>query len=427
MAKSHSQDGMLYRVRWRGHISGPFALDQLVQMVRCGKLSRHHEISTDGQHWRTVENSGMIGQPTSLRRPGEAASSEAEGCRSTTGTVTALRPGTGRIDPAGDILDEPSSAAANNAINPPQLSAESPLTLSAKRGLAMVVIGLAPLAISFFQRLLSLSFTQVAWLFSAYFCIMWGWIVGLLANWRSELWKKGLLCSIFTCFIGIAMLFIWQNIPLLAAIYSGTESENPVMRLIGFVLGVGLMEELCKSAPLFLFCLGPGLIRSRGDGLLLGMLSGLGFAVNEGVSYTLGYWSEAVGVSAESFHQCVEEASNLFGIVDQGVFSDRLGEILPKVYAHYGELVVAQLIRFMSLPLLHAAWAALVGYSIALSLIRRNWVTMWAGLGTAAILHGVYNFFSGSVYGVGVAGASLAIPMVLYAQTRTHAREGQYG
>ena len=426
MEKSSSQGGVLYRIRWRGQISGPFALDQVVQLVRGGKLSRHHEISTDGRNWRTVEQSGLMGQPVILSRPTEAEPAETAARQPSSGGLPDLE-----LSHKGGAPESTNGrlAGAHSFIAPDarDMSPHSPLTLSSKRGLALVVIGVTPLGISFFQMLLGLSFAQVAWLFSAYFCVMWGWIIGLLAAWRSEVWKKGLLCSVFTCFIGIAMLLIWQNIPWIAEIYSGTENENPAMRLVGWIAGVGVLEELCKAAPLLLFCLGPGIIRSRGDGLLLGLLSGLGFAVNEGVDYTMRYWSAAVGIGAESIQKCVEAASNWSGAVDQAAFADRLKEMLPQVFEQYGEVVTAQLIRFMTLPLLHAAWAALVGYSIALSLIRRRWSIMWGGLGAAAILHGCYDFFGGSIYSVGIAGLSLAIPMLLYAREHSYAEREKYG
>lgn len=429
MKLSNGNAGGLFHVRWRGQITGPYALDQIVQMVRGGKLSRHHEISTDGNNWKSLEKSGFMGQPVSLHRPAGSTPGECQDADQSREKKRAPAARQSEGVPFDSVAGMPPSliqAGGPTGRHAASVFGEN-LPLSAKRALALVVIGVAPLAISFFQMLLGLSFAQVAWLFSTYFCVMWGWIIGLLANWRRDLWKKGLLCSIFTCFIGIAMLLIWQNIPLVAEVYSGLESENPAMRLAGYIFGVGLLEELCKSAPLLLFCLGPGIIRTRGDGLLLGMLSGFGFAVNEGVEYTMRYWSVAVGMGAESIQQCVEAASSWSGVVDQQVFTERLEELLPHLFEQYGGLVSAQLIRFMTLPLLHAAWAALVGYSIALSLIRRSWGIMWAGLGVAALLHGFYNFFSNSVYGVFMAGGSLIIPILLYSRGNMHAGKERYG
>ncbi|NCC50849.1 MAG: PrsW family intramembrane metalloprotease [Spartobacteria bacterium] len=426
MIPNHTQDEMFYRIRWRGQISGPFAMDQIDRMIRTGKLSRHHEISLNGQRWRTLEKSGLMGQPSVLNRPAAAARCDL-GLRNP--------PDLARLNPALTHNEEMPKGAdgvgagtalycADNAIGS---AGHHRTPLSAKRGLALVVFGVTPLAISFLQGLLTLSFAQVAWLFSTYFCVMWGWIISLLAAWRSEIWKKGLLCSVFTCSVGIAMLFIWKAIPWVAGIEAWIELGNPVIRLVGWIFGVGALEELCKAAPLLLFCLGPGIIRSRNDGLLLGLLSGLGFAVNEGVNYTMRYWSAAVGIGAERIQQCVEAASNWAGMLNQEAFEARLSEMLPSLFEQYGELVAAQLIRFMALPLLHAAWAALVGYAIAISLIQRRWGVMWLGLGIAAVLHGAYNFFSGSIYGVGIAGTSLGIPMLLYARNHVHAGKEIYG
>ena len=136
MEKSSSQGGVLYRIRWRGQISGPFALDQVVQLVRGGKLSRHHEISADGQNWRTLEKSGMMGQPAVLSRPAEAESDETGYPRPASGATPkpALRQAAGAPELADSGVAGYHSSIASSAMpDAPVFASNSPLALSAQR------------------------------------------------------------------------------------------------------------------------------------------------------------------------------------------------------------------------------------------------------------------------------------------------------
>lgn len=424
MGTRNSQCRGLYQIRWRGNISGPYALDQIVRMIRDNDLSQHHEISADGRTWKTLLQSGLLGQPRNIKLPDHLASASISIDQLSVGAANQSGVSQNNLDDA----IAPTLTPRARCVKPqPPAMVPSGHSVDSIRGGAIVLLAVAPLAISVLQGAAGLSFAQVAWLFSAYFCILWGWIIGMLTKGYGTILRRGVGCSIFTCFIGIVMLLIWQEIPWISALYAGTESDNPFMRLVGFVGGVGVMEELCKAAPLLLFCMSPGTIKSNNDGLLLGLLSGLGFAVREGVQYTMSYWTSAVDLGAISIHQSVEAASNGAGVVAQDVFEEHIGAVMPQLFEQYGQLVSAQLIRFMTLPVLHAAWAALVGYSIAYSLLRRNWSVMLVGLGISAFLHGFYNYLSNSVYGVLVAGLSLAIPILLYRRLYMKSTEEAYG
>jgi len=203
------------------------------------------------------------------------------------------------------------------------------------------------------------------------------------------------------------MLFIWQTIPVVRALYSSTDAFSPLARFVGFTVGVGICEELCKAAPLLLFALNRRRINSAGDGLFLGMMSGLGFAASEGVVYTIKYWSAATGLGATTIRDCLERASASYGSVDQETFLNRLGDVMPGLFEQYGHLVVAQLVRFISLPLLHAVWSGIVGYALARAFLERAWWLFFAGLFASALLHGMYNFSTPTIYSLAVAAASV--------------------
>ena len=121
----------------------------------------------------------------------------------------------------------------------------------------------------------------------------------------------------------------------------------------GFTFGVGLCEELCKALPVAFYLTRPG-NRTFREVCLVGLASGVGFGVSEGITYSSEYYN---------------------GIHD------------PWIYV----------IRFLSCVSLHAIWAG----GVALLMYRNQDYLGWAWesvfffvvyyLLMAMILHGVYD------------------------------------
>ena len=105
-------------------------------------------------------------------------------------------------------------------------------------------------------------------------------------------------------------------------------------------------------------------------------MSGLGFAIAEGVAYSFRY---ASGLSR--------------GQLDLGSY------------------VAANTIRFVSLPLFHAILAGIVGYFIGLTIINpsRRSALCFVGVLIAAILHGLYNTFAGGLPGLVIVGFAILL------------------
>jgi RsiW-degrading membrane proteinase PrsW (M82 family) len=375
-------------------------------MFRDNRITKHHEISQDCIHWSPLVQKDLMALCPAGTVTGKMGSRIPE--KSLPVDLLA-------VPRVNDPYVPPQSADSDAAESADSLATSPVMGIVFKAGLTpwIVFIGLGPLVFGYLQAFLGLNFVHIAWLFSAYFCALWAWILGSLVSKDSAMWQRGVLYTAFTAFIGILMLFAWQAIPFIAVLYSGTETVNPMWRLLGFVFGVGVLEELCKVTPLLLFGLRAGKIHTAGDGLFLGMMSGLGFAMSEGVDYTIKYWSSAVGLGEAHVRQCVEQATNLFGTVDQAEFLERLGTSLPAMFEQYGVIVVAQLTRFMSLPLLHAAWAGIVGYGAAKGFQEGKWGLLFAGLGVAAVLHGLYNFYSPSILSLMFAALSILLTLAL--------------
>jgi protease PrsW len=239
----------------------------------------------------------------------------------------------------------------------------------------LLFFGLFPLAISLITNEENLQ--QTAWLLGIYYATIWGVILYELIQPVSFSWRKTLQCVIFTAFVGIPLLLFAQGVPIFQLLYAAIESDlGLIPRWIGFVFGVGVLEELCKALPLYLFLIRPGYLKEPLTGAFYGAMSGLGFAIAEGGSYSLQY---------------------AMGLVE--------GELGLSSY------VLTNTIRFISLPLFHAMLAGTVGYFLGLAAINRTRQApiVLIGVAIAATIHGSYNTFSDSWIGFTIIAFSISL------------------
>ena len=168
------------------------------------------------------------------------------------------------------------------------------------------------------------------------------------------------------------------NIPAIHPLYRLTESGSFLSRFIGFTAGVGVFEEAVKAAPVFFLCYrakqGPLLPQT---GVFYGLMSGIGFGVFEGVRYQF--------------------------TVNRGL--------------EYGASFFLNIARLTSLPFLHAVWAGIAGYFIALSVLYpQSRQPLWVlAIAIPAILHGLYDTLGWSIPGLLVSYLGVAL-LVIYLQ-----------
>ncbi|BAZ17279.1 hypothetical protein NIES4071_91570 [Calothrix sp. NIES-4071] len=238
----------------------------------------------------------------------------------------------------------------------------------------LLFFGLFPLAISLIAR--SSGLGAIAFILGIYYSSIWGVVLYDLLKPPAFSWGSTLKCSFFTAFIGIPILLFFQKVPPFTLLYKAIDQEALIGQLIGFVLGVGVLEEACKALPVYLFLLRPGKLQDPFTSAFYGAMSGLGFAVAEGVQYSYRYaLSLATGQS------------------------------------DFGFYVLINTIRFVSLPLYHAIWAGIFGYFIGLAAINpsRKGSILFIGLTISAVLHGSYNTFSSGLLGFGILGFSILL------------------
>ncbi len=225
---------------------------------------------------------------------------------------------------------------------------------------------------------------QTAWILGIYYASIWAVFLYTLIKPRQFSGTETLKCILFTAFIGVPLLLFFQRFPPFNALYAAIKM-GLVFKLIGFVLGVGILEEICKALPVYFFLLRPGKLSDPLTAAFYGAMSGLGFAIAEGAAYSLGY---------------------AFGLV-----RGDLG---------FGSYVLVSTIRFITVPLFHAILAGIVGYFIGLAAINpaRQGAIICIGIAIAAVLHGLYNTFSGGLLGILIIAVSIVL-FVSYLQ-RSH-------
>ncbi len=174
------------------------------------------------------------------------------------------------------------------------------------------------------------------------------------------------LVIVLVIFFGLGMFLPLMRY-LLSPLYSLIQVPFLPFRWLGFVLGVGVTEEMTKALPVFILlwiASRQGRRLSLQAALLLGVASGLAFAGFENIMY-----SEQFG-------------ARIFGMT----FTQ------PDVV----------LSRLLMTPFLHSVWAGLVAFNLGLVHVSgpfrlgRAFAIAGPGLMLAALLHGSYDTLAAS-------------------------------
>lgn len=197
------------------------------------------------------------------------------------------------------------------------------------------------------------------------------WTAFFAATFKTERQSLRLGVAVFfaTAIFGVLFVSILQQVPPLSWLYALLTPDRPfVVRVVSFVFGVGVLEEVGKGLILLVLARALGGLENTADGMFYGLMSGLGFGVWEAIAYT-------------EFVNTRQATSLTFGT----------GSISVGLYAYF----VSSVVRIVSLPLLHAIWTGIVGYFIGLSFAvkRKTNAVLLIGLLIAAVSHGLYDAF----------------------------------
>jgi len=195
--------------------------------------------------------------------------------------------------------------------------------------------------------------------FAMFFAAIWGLIFkSFVIPVRGE-WKLLLGAFFFTGLFGMAILALFDAVLPRRLAVSLDQSIGFIATLPLQVCLVGIPEELCKALPVAGYLLWN---RDKADpvvAILVGIFSGLGFAAFENVGY--------------------------------GRFFVTLGRLVEGRMT--ASLLSTQLLRVVSLTFCHAIFAGISAYFLSVANLtnRRLAALSIVGIGTAGILHGVYN------------------------------------
>lgn len=229
-----------------------------------------------------------------------------------------------------------------------------------KRLIHLALIGLTPAFLIRITSLPSLTFYTI----SLYFSAIWGFFFFYFFK-TNQVSSK---ITIFLFFFVQLFVFLLWNLfllpqwPVVGFFYNLTESSNWFLRLAGFILGVGLCEEVAKAIPLLI------IVKTAREPLIpqtmvfYGLISGISFGVFEGVQH-----QTQINISLD-----------------------------------YANAFFMNVARLTSLPFLHAIWTGIAGYFIAFSNLYPKYRISLSFLtvGIPALIHGLYNTLGWSILGL---------------------------
>ena len=248
-------------------------------------------------------------------------------------------------DRLGDIYADVRSFNFNWIV--PYETAFSPRILQNPSTWVMLLFGFFPLL----GELMVTSMEALLICLVVYFALAWAaYFYVFVANRTTDI-KLGLITAGCTSAISVPMVLLIKKLPPFSVLYAMAASDGNFEGLLGFILGVGINEEIFKTLPVMLLAFHFGRIKKPLDGIFYGALSGLGFAIPEGYLY-------------------IARSHNAHGALAQ------------------------MLLRTTTLPFLHATWTAIAGYFVALAVIdkRRRVALCVLGISVSAVLHGCYDF-----------------------------------
>lgn len=246
-----------------------------------------------------------------------------------------------------------------------------------KKALAIAGVGLLPLVIYAAFGGGGAGLGNAFWAMALYFSVLWALFFYYVFPTPQARFSIASLCFFATGLVSIGILLHLYRVWPLDAIFGWTHSSHDFLtQWMGFVIGVGLPEELCKAFVLFIVVQRFAPLPPQAM-LFYGLMSGLGFGIYEGISYQ----------TTHNFRFAIDAANNR----DPAVFA--------------AEYYLLNLVRLTTLPFLHAIWTGMAGYFIGFAeqFPERKRGLIIVAIGVPAILHGSYNTFSTGALGLIIA------------------------
>lgn len=249
--------------------------------------------------------------------------------------------------------------------------------LDNRKALAIAGIGLLPLIIyAAFGG--GPQIGNAFWAMALYFSVLWALFFYYVFPTPQARFSIASLCFFATGLISISLLLLMYRVWPLSALFQWihASSNSFFLQWLGYVVGVGVPEELCKALVLLFVVKRFAPIPPQAM-LFYGLMAGLGLGIYEGISYQ----------TSHNFRFAIDAA----GYRDRTTFA--------------AEYYLLNLIRLTTLPFLHAIWTGMAGYFIGFAgqFPKRKRGLLIVAIGVPALLHGSYNAFGSAALGLVIA------------------------
>ena len=228
-----------------------------------------------------------------------------------------------------------------------------------KRLMLLALVGLSPLFLMFIALGEFITFYAI----SLYFSVIWGMF--FYSFFKTKQVKLKITVSVFFL-TQVCVFLVWGlGLNQINFFYFLDGVESLTAKMIFFVFAVGLTEEFVKSIALFIISAKSREVLIPHTLVFYGLVSGIAFGVFEGVQYQMG--------------------------------ANRIYE--------YSQSFFMNIARLTSLPFLHAIWCGIAGYFIGFAAIYPKYrkSLYFLAIAIPALLHGFYDTFCGSLWGILIA------------------------
>lgn len=254
----------------------------------------------------------------------------------------------------------------------------SPKWMRDRALIILALVGMFPSVLMF----IPLSSWGTFYCISLYFSIIWG----LFFYYIFKTPQVSIKTTVTIFFLEQLFVFVaWDifGLPNLNLFYKLLDKSFP-LSAVGYILGVGITEELAKMLPLLIITARAKEPQIPQTLVFYGLMSGIAFGVFEGVEYQLGM-NSTLDYTNSFFHNIA---------------------------------------RLTSLPFMHSIWCGIAGYFIAFAKLypkyRLSLYTL--ALFVPAILHGLYDTLVGQNFILAI--AAIGISFIGVIMLNTYLKQG---
>lgn len=232
--------------------------------------------------------------------------------------------------------------------------------------IVLALVGAVPLAASVLTKTTAIQY----WMLAIYFSILWAGFFAVLYHTEGADPKIAAAMYFGTGIFSIGLLLVMLAYGLEDLRTPFLQLGNPLIRLLGFIGGVGVPEELVKALPLLILTRVLPLPPLRLF-IYYGLIAGLGFGFYEGISY--------------------QTDANLHSALSN-VRAASTDDAKALAFAQY---YLENVLRLTSAPFFHAVWTAIAAFSIWFATrFPTHRVAFYAlAIAIPAVFHGCYDGF----------------------------------